>query len=356
MNIAFCAGGTLGHINPALSFINRIKDSNTKIIFITTNKDKKYKSISENKKIDMVYYLNVVGIPKNLLLMPKAISLNIKGLKIIKDILVKEKIDIVVGLGGYISGLSIYMANKLKLKTIIHEQNSVLGFANKINLKATNIILTSFDNTLLLKNNYYQKVRVIGNPRYIEAKNYGKSLYKCKNHLLITSGTLGSEQINNIMIEFINSPYLKDYTVTWITGHKYYDKVIEKTLKSSNVEIIPFSMNLLEEMSKAGIVISRAGSSTLFEILAFEIPAIVIPSPNVTHNHQYYNAKNMCDKGLVKMIEEKNFNFNLLIQTLNELKNEYNLYISNLKNFQLDDPNESFIREINKLKEEDKDG
>lgn len=350
-NIAFCAGGTLGHINPAISFINSVKDENTRIIFITTKKDKKYDLIKNNQNIDKTYYLNVSGIPKKIIEYPNAIYINLKGLKQIKTIFKEEKISIVVGLGGYISGLCIYIANKLKLKTIIHEQNSVLGFANRINIKKTNRILTSFDNTMYVNNKNF-KVKLIGNPRYTDAKKVKKNQFVTKKNLLITSGTLGSKYINDVIIEFINSPFIKEYTITFVTGKRYYEEVVNKVLASSRVKIIPFSNNLLLEMSKAGIIISRAGSSTLFEILATKTPSIVIPSPNVTHNHQYYNAKSLADKNMIKMIEEKNFNFHSLIETLNEIDQQYDMYINNLNNYMIDDPNQVFIRELKSLKGE----
>lgn len=351
INIAFCAGGTLGHINPAISFINSIKADNIKIIFITTTKDEKYDVIKTNQNIDYIYYLNASGIPKKISSFPKAMYDNLSALKKIKSIYMKEKIDLVIGMGGYISGLGIYIANKLGLKTIIHEQNSVLGFANRINIKKTDRILTSFKNTIGLKFEN-SKIKVVGNPRYTEAKKISKNKFITSKNLLITSGTLGSQYINEVICEFINSPYLKDYTVTFITGKKYYEEVCNKVLPSSRVKIMPFTNNMLEEMSRAGIIISRAGSSTLFEILAFKTPSIIIPSPNVTNNHQYFNAKNFADQGLVKIVEESDFNYHNLINVLDEISQDYNLYISNLNNYIIDDPIESFVNEIKLLRGE----
>lgn len=349
MNIAFCAGGTLGHINPALTFIDRIKDTykNTKIILITTEKDKKYSIISSNKNIDKIYYIKSLGLPRNIFKIPKSVYINIKALEIIKRIYKEEKIDVVIGMGGYISGLGIYIANKLHLKTVVHEQNSVLGFANKINIKKTNLILTSFKNTKGLVND--EKVRWIGNPQYSIAKRKDKSAFANRKSILVTSGTLGSKCINDVVCELINSRALKNYTITFVTGKKYYDEIINKVITSKRVQVIPFTSNMLDEMSRAGIIISRAGSSTLFEILAIKNPAIIIPSPNVTNNHQYYNALEFKDQGLIKLIEEQDLNFNTLLNALITIDKEYDVYVNKLKDYKLKDTLDEFINELNKL-------
>ena len=154
MVIAFSGGGTLGHITPALSFIKEIKSrsKNTKIIFIATFKDKQYDILKNNLDITKIYYLKAYGKPTKITDYCKTIYYDLKVLTSIKNILKKEKVDLVVGMGGYISGISMYLANKLKLKTVIHEQNSIIGFANKINVKKTDLILTTFKNTIGLEN------------------------------------------------------------------------------------------------------------------------------------------------------------------------------------------------------------
>lgn len=344
MNICFCAGGTLGHINPAITLINEIKNDN-RIIFVTTKKDEKYDIIKNNKNIDNIYYLEAYGIPKSIFQFPNAIYKNIKVIKEIKKIFKNEKVDLVIGMGGYISGLGIYIANKEKIKTIIHEQNSVLGFANKLNIKKTDIILTSFENTIGINKNK-NNVKVIGNPRYIEALKISKNSFNTRNNIIVTSGTLGSKYINDLICEMVNDSMFDNYTLTLITGRRYYNEVLNKIKKMPNIKIKPFSNNLLEDLSKAGIVISRAGSSTLFEILALKIPSIVIPSPNVTKNHQYYNAKNFNDLKLIKMIEESNLNKENLMDTIKTIEKEYDIYINNLEQYKIDCSIKSFIQEI----------
>lgn len=350
MVIAFSGGGTLGHITPALSFIKEIKSrsKNTKIIFIATFKDKQYDILKNNLDITKIYYLKAYGKPTKITDYCKTIYYDLKVLTSIKNILKKEKVDLVVGMGGYISGISIYIANKLKLKTIIHEQNSVIGFANKINLKKTDLILTTFKKTVGLEK-YPFKTKWIGNPRYMDALKVKKSAFLDKKNILVTSGSLGSYQINHVMKEFMNSPFAKNYTITLISGKKYYDEIVSTIPVRFNFLIKPFTNNLLEEISKAGIVIARAGSATLFEILGTHTPSIIIPSPNVTHHHQYYNAKSLCDEGLIQMIDEKDFDYLSLNEAIEEMIKHYDFYLEKLKNYQIGDVNNNFYQEIIKV-------
>lgn len=304
--ILFSAGGTLGHINPALTMISHIKKKNPKIkiIFFATTKDKRFTILTSNSDIDQIYYFDVLGVSKNIIKLSKAFFKNIKTAKEIANIIVKEKITLGVGMGGYISGIVLNECAKLSIPIVIHEQNSVIGLANKLILKKANLIFTSFVDTNI-PTKYKDKVKWIGNPRYDVVKNVVTSQFQTQNHILITSGSLGSKRINELAIDFLNSKYSKKYTTTLITGERYYDEVIQKVKKGYHYQIKPFSPHLVEELNLASIVISRAGSSTLFEILALKKIAMIIPSPNVTKNHQYFNALDLANQGLLYLIQEK---------------------------------------------------
>lgn len=342
MNILFSAGGTLGHINPALSFIKALKNyyKDINITFIATTKEKDLEILKTNL-IDNIYYIESYGISKRLL---KAIYKDLRAIKDIKKILVDKKIDLAIGMGGYISGLTIYVANNLNIKTMIHEQNSIMGLANKLNLKKTNKLLLSYEDNTLKK--YQNKITIIPNPRYTDASNMNK--LNNKKHILITSGTNGSKFINTIMCDLLNIYDFPKYTITFITGKKYYDDVVKNIIKKPNIQILPFTNNLLNEMNLSSLVISRAGSSTLYEILGLKKLSIIIPSPNVTNNHQYYNALYFYKKDLINMIEEKDLTieklYNLIIETIDSKKHIYNLNKLNLKNSYT-----LFIDEVEKL-------
>lgn len=343
--ILFTGGGTLGHIYPAISFIRKIKEKypNTYIIYFATTKDQKY-SVLKEPLIDEIYYFEVSGIPTNKLKIFKAFIKNVKAYNKMQKIIKQNEISLCIGMGGYISGITIMACNRNKIPAVIHEQNSRIGFANKLVLNKVDKIFTSFENTIV-QTKYESKIECIGNPRYDIAKMAPQSKYRNKYQILITSGSLGSKVINDIAIGFLNSDFSKKFTTTLITGSKYYDDVIKNVLPGNHYQIKPFSDQMLKEMGLAGIVISRAGSTTLFEILALKCAAIVIPSPNVTNNHQYYNAKSLEEKGLIYMLEETALKDNLE-KALADILKKYDEIMMNLDKYTLNNVSDSFLEKI----------
>ncbi len=345
--ILFSAGGTLGHIYPALSFIHflKAKNPNYRILFFATSKDQRYDVLKNDPDIDKIYWFDVCGIPKKITKLPSAFLKNIKSYKKIKEIIAKEKVDFSVGMGGYISGITIYAASKLNIHTAIHEQNSVFGFANKMVLRETDLIFTSFKTTKIAKK-YQEKVKWIGNPRYDSAKEKKQSIYHNTKQILITSGSLGSKIINDQAVAFLNSIEAKKYTTTLITGPAYYDEVVKKVKPGYHYQIHAFTNQMLEEFSKASIVISRAGSTTLFEILAMQKVAIVIPSPNVTKNHQYFNALDFYNEGLIELVTEKDLIENNLYTYIKKIEQSFSTISSHLNNYHIDNVSDAFYQAI----------
>lgn len=345
--ILFSGGGTLGHIYPALSFIRYFKKQNPhfRIIFFATNKDQKYSVLKDNPDIDQIYWFDVYGIPKKRTKLPNAFLKNIKSYQKIKEIIAKEKISLSIGMGGYISGITILASAKLGINTVIHEQNSVLGFANRMVLKFTKIIFTSFKTTKV-KKKYQYKIKWIGNPRYDEAKAYQTSMYHNTKQILITSGSLGSKIMNDKAITFLNSDESKSYTTTLITGPQYYDEVIKKVKPGYHYQIHAFTNQMLEELSRANIVISRAGSTTLFEILAMKKVAIIIPSPNVTKNHQYLNALDFYNEGLIELVTENDLMEHSLLTYIQKIERSFSEISNHLNEYQIDNVSAAFYQEI----------
>lgn len=328
MTVLFSGGGTLGHIYPALSLIKEYirKYHNNRIIFICTPKDKDYMGKIKTDGVDYIYYINSKGICRNPFILLKRVILNIVAMFKIIKIIKQEDVKIVVGMGGYISTITLLAAKIKKIKTVIHEQNSIMGLGNKIIEKHVDKVLLTFDITKTKNTNKY----IVGNPRYYDALYLDKNIYRSKYSILITSGTLGSKKINDIAVEFLNSEYSKKFTTTLVTGKRYYNEVINKLNPGSHYEVLGFSENMLDLINKSGIVISRSGSTSMHEILAMGCPAIYIPSPNVTKNHQYYNAISFTNKSLGLLLEEKELTLQSLTNKINELVNNYAEYVNNI--------------------------
>ncbi len=323
--ICFVAGGTLGHINPALSMIKTLKNkqNHLRIIMILTDKERKYDFLSKNPYIDQIIYYKVDGFNRyNLGKNIKNICKIYQTFKGIKKLLKKEKITQVIGMGGYISAIAIKAAKQLHIKTIIHEQNVIMGLANKMVLKDVDSVWSAFplDNCSSI---------VVGNPQMDEARSHQKN-HTMDNHIVVISGTLGSKKINNVMVDFLQSPLSRSYYTTLITGKKYYEEVSAILgTQGKHYLIKPFDENLLKTLSTANLVISRSGATSIFEIIGLAVPSILIPSPNVTNNHQYYNALFLTNKEAAYLMEEKNLNIEHLNSVIKQKINSV-IYIDNL--------------------------
>ena len=309
MKIAITAGGTGGHICPALAIINKIKshDKNSKFLYFGTT-DRMEKDIIPEKGIPYIG-IQMKGLNrKNILKNITVLKIYLAAIKKAEVELKKFKPDIVIGVGGYITAPVLVAANHLGIKTIIHEQNSIPGVSNKLLSRFVNKICVSFKES----ETYFPKKKTIytGNPRSEEilAMEKGKREDFGFNHkskfIILVMGSLGSLTMTKKMKELIPSFKDKDYQVLVVTGKGYYDDY--KDVKTpNNVKIVPFYD--AKYMKDADLIITRSGASTIAEVTALLLPSIMIPSPYVTHNHQYKNAKALEDKKACKILEEKDF-------------------------------------------------
>ncbi len=337
MKIIVSAGGTGGHIYPALAIIDKFKEKekNLDILYIGTH-NRMEKDIIPKRNIRYeeleIYGLNkgfFVRNIKNINYLKKAYY---KCLKIMKEF----KPDLVIGVGGYVTFPVILAAHKLKIKTIIHEQNSIPGKTNKMLCKKANLVFTSFKNT---KNYLSPKCHCIysGNPSGDNVLNLKPMLKedigfnKNKPLVVVTTGSLGSSSVNTKLEEFLKLSNNASYNILFITGERNYDEFIKNKKYSKNIKIIPYLDNLASLFKSCDLVISRAGASTISELLMAKTPSILIPSPNVANNHQYYNAKDLYDEGLTIMIEEAKLDGNKLYHEVKELLSNNSIY-KNIKN------------------------
>lgn len=326
MKVIITAGGTGGHIYPALAILEKIKKENkdSEFLFIGTH-NRMENTIVPSRNIPFksikIYGFNsknIFTIIRNFILVIKAYY---KSKKIIKDF----KPDIVIGSGGYVTLPVIKAANKLGYKTLIHEQNSIPGKTNKYLAKYCNKVAVSFDSSA----NYFAKDKVIltGNPCGDLAKSVtkmDKSLLKLSDNkklVLIVMGSLGSSKMNDFFYSNLDSFKNKDYEVVIVTGKDYYNKVNLSNIPS-NIKVFPYIEDMTRLLKSTDLIISRAGASTLSEIIALKIPSILIPSPYVANNHQYYNAKSLFDNDACFMIEENKLNIDLLINSIDSILDE----------------------------------
>ena len=354
MKVIITAGGTGGHIYPALAIINKIRElePDSEFLYIGTH-NRMEKDIIPKCNINYVG-LEIYGLTKNMLRNMKNVFLISKAYKKCIKVMKEFKPDVVVGVGGYVTFPVIMAANKLKIKAFIHEQNSIPGKSNRALEKYVDAIGISFSDS----KKYFKdqnKIFYTGNPcseNALNIKPIKKSEYGIKEYkklVLIVSGSLGSNVINNKMIDFLSFVKDKKYEVLYVTGKTYYEE-FKNNKFSEYIHIVPYIENMSGLLKDVDVIVSRAGASSLSEIIALKIPNIIIPSPYVANNHQYYNALSLKESNASIMIEEKDLNKEILINSIdNCLNSEFSKSMK--KNMEKLSINDSSTRIYNILKD-----
>lgn len=362
MRVIISAGGTGGHIYPALAIAKKIKEKckDAEILYIgTTNRMEKDIVPKEGFKY---VGINIEGLQRSISLKNiRSAYLFVSGVSKCKRIIKKFNPDVVIGVGGYVSAPVVYAAHKLGIKCCVHEQNKMLGVTNKFASNFADKIFVSFEST---KDYVKDKSKVIytGNPcsesasKVLACKKEDLGLSSSKKLVLIVMGSLGSKTINDIMKEQLTLFNNKDYEVMFVTGKNYYDDY-KNSKYTSNIKIVPYIDNMVSLLKKTDCLVSRAGASTLSEIAAINVPSILIPSPYVTENHQYKNAMDLVSRGAAEILEEKDLNGDKLLRMVEKILND-KLYTNklkdNLKSFEVRNSATKIYDEIIKLVGESK--
>ncbi len=356
MKVIVVAGGTGGHIYPAIAIINKIreKEPESEILYIGTS-DRMEKDIIPQMGIEFIG-LEMSGLNRKNIFSNFSVLKKFKvAVKKSREIIREFKPDVVIGAGGYITAPVLYAAHKENIPILIHEQNSIPGISNKFIGNFADKICVSLPNSLHL----FPKSKVIytGNPRSEEIIKIEKlskkklGFVENKKLVIIVMGSLGSTTMTLKIKELIPGFHEKSYQVLIITGKKYYDEYKDIDV-SSNIKIVPFMDNLIGLMKDSDLIVSRAGASTIAEITAIGLPAILVPSPYVTNNHQYKNAKELEDAGACVIVMEEDFSKERIIREIDKLfdhKEQYDKMIQNSKNLGVADSATRIYDEIRKI-------
>ena len=322
MRILISAGGTGGHIYPALAIIEGFKkyDKDLEVLYIGT-KNRMEKDIVPKNGIPY-YGIEIYGLSKNIFKDIKDVFLIFKAKKEIKKKILEFKPDVVLGIGGYVTYPVLSVAKSLHIKTFIHEQNAIPGKTNKMISKYADIIGISFKESAKYFPN--RNVLYTGNPTGIRALNTPKitksslGLNDDKPLVVVVCGSLGSETVNNAMKGYLKTLENKDYQVVYITGKNLYEEFV-KIKYPKNVKVLPYLDNLTGLLKETDVLVARAGASTIAEVLSLKVPTIFIPSPYVANNHQYYNAVSLKNANLALMLEEKDLSIPNITKNIEDL-------------------------------------
>jgi UDP-N-acetylglucosamine--N-acetylmuramyl-(pentapeptide) pyrophosphoryl-undecaprenol N-acetylglucosamine transferase len=317
--ILIAAGGTGGHIFPALAIAKELKKTH-KIIWLGS------KNGMENTLVKdyPIFNVSAVGVRgksiKQLFFAPfqifKAI---IQTRKIIKN----ESVKVVLCMGGFVGGIGGLATIFNKPKLILHEQNSIAGTSNKWLNKVSYNSFQAFDNTL-------KNATTCGNP--INFKKQEKSKTSNSLKVLVLGGSLGAKTINEI-IPKLNISSVEDFEITHQSGVKNFENV-KKLYGDKNAQILAFIEDMGVAYANADLVIARSGAMTISELIYTQTPAILIPFPHAIDNHQVENAKILVNNNCGIMLEEKDLSVEKLDDILQNLnyKKLQNMQ-DNFKNF-----------------------
>mgnify|MGYP001187242331 CR=1 FL=1 len=333
MRVIFTGGGTGGHIYPIMAIIERLKErgicTNDEILFVGTQKGLESKIVPAagiNFKTIKIQGFNRKDPLKNF----ETIELFFKATKRAKEILDDFKPDVVLGTGGYVSGALVYEAAKMHIPTMIHESNSVVGLANKFLGHYVDKICYTFDDAA---KQFSEKKKLVktGNPRSQQVLGFNNKKIDLAEKLnlsaniptvLVFGGSRGALAINRIMLKSLMELKKKPYQVIWATGTYYFDAVQKKIGGidiGSNIKILPYIKDMPALLPEMTCVVARSGATSIAEFTALGVPAILIPSPNVTHNHQMKNALDLEKVGAALVLPEDDLNPNNFVSSVDHI-------------------------------------
>jgi len=305
----FAGGGTGGHLYPAIAVADEIKrlKPESEILFVGT------KSKIEGRVIPKLGYgfksIWIKGFARkfnmeNLLFPVKLLVSLVQSL----FISFRFKPRVAIGSGGYVAGPAIWGASVLGAKVILMESNSYPGVTTRLLERYADEVNISFEDS----KKYLRrpdKIKLTGNPVRSELgsstkeeskKSFG--LDENKFTILVLGGSLGAASINNSVSECVEELENKSLQIIWQTGKNYYHSY--KNINLDSVKILDFIEDMNKAYSACDLLVARAGATTIAELTVLGIPSILIPSPHVAENHQYYNAKSLADNNAAVLIKD----------------------------------------------------
>ena len=326
LRVIISGGGTGGHIFPALAIAGEIRRRfpESEILFVGAA------GRMEMEKVPAAGFritgLPVMGFPRKpgintLKFLVRLLQSMIMARRIIREF----KPDLAIGVGGYASGPLLRAATAKNIPALIQEQNSYAGITNKLLGKKVQSICVAYDGM----ERFFPKHKIIitGNPVRQNLLNITASKEEALAHfnipsgkkvVLITGGSLGARSINNAILK--NLDLLKESGVhfIWQTGSFYYEEMVAKTSDNMpyNLQIHKFLNNMEMAYMAADAVISRAGAGTISELCLVGKPAILVPSPNVSEDHQTRNAMALAGKNAAMLIKDNNIENELIGETI----------------------------------------
>ena len=338
MNLIFTCGGTAGHINPAIAVANMMKERHpdANILFIGAT------GHMEEKLVPQAGYAlkclpgsglsrgkNLAAIKKNL----HAVKCVMDAVTQCKKIFREFKPDCIIGTGGYASFPALYAGAQMKIPTCVHESNALPGLTTKLAASRADRVMVAFEESLQ-HYKHPEKVQVVGMPvrkefLYTPREAARAALGIGEEKLVVSAfGSLGAKVMNQTMasmfaLEKADGYPFRHIHATGSFGWEWMPQLVEEQgvdlSAAPTIDMREYIYDMPTVMNAADVIIGRAGASSCNEIAAAGIPAILIPSPNVTANHQEKNARVLSDNGAAILVLEKECTPECIYQTVKEL-------------------------------------
>lgn len=309
--ILISGGGTGGHIFPALSIANALKERlDCEILFVGAD------NRMEMERVPAAGYdikgLPVAGFDRKHLLRNIGVLLKLRksigmARKIVKDF----QPDVAIGVGGYCSGPTLKAAQKAGVPTLLQEQNSYAGVTNKLLAKKANKICVAY--TGMERFFPAEKIKLTGNPVRKDLLTSGITLQKARERfglnpnkptVLTVGGSLGALTLNESLEKGIRRLNEAGIQMIWQTGKNFGNRGVEAVKNMDGIVVTKFISDMQAAYAAADVVVSRAGASSISELELLGKPCILVPSPNVAEDHQTKNARALSDKGAAILVAD----------------------------------------------------
>ncbi|GHV30858.1 UDP-N-acetylglucosamine--N-acetylmuramyl-(pentapeptide) pyrophosphoryl-undecaprenol N-acetylglucosamine transferase 1 [Clostridia bacterium] len=327
IKIVLTGGGTAGHVSPLIAVLQELKKKHKdlEVLFVGKQDSVEERMASEAginfegvNVSGLSRTFDLSGIRRNI----KAIPDYFRAVKVTKNLLQKFGADLVFATGGYVCAPVLRAAYRLKIKTIMHEQNEAPGLTTRLFKNKVDVLLLATEDSKkhFKKGRGVKRIEVVGNPVRSEFKEWKskdakRALNLFENGFLVVSfgGSLGAKKLNEEVADvFLNIEDLGEFNWIHATGEAGYDEFIS-LLESKNfdlrlhknIEVRRYISDMALLIGAADLVIARAGAMTISELQVAGKACVLIPSPNVTNNHQFFNADVLFKKGAAVMLEEK---------------------------------------------------
>ncbi len=363
LRVIISGGGTGGHVFPAISIANELRDTFPGIEILFVGAEGKM----EMEKVPAAGY-KIIGLPvrgfqrrlttKNISFFFKLMASISKAKKIITEF----NPDIVIGVGGFASGPVLRVATRRKIPTLIQEQNSYAGVTNKILSSRVNVICVAYDEM----DKYFPAGKIVytGNPvrrdllNVDQKREEGLINFNFRGNrkvLLVLGGSLGSRTLNQSVHAGLGKLIDNKVQVIWQTGKDYYQvaKEMVASLHTDDIHVYDFINRMDLVYAIADVIISRAGASTVSELCLVKKPAILVPSPNVAEDHQTKNAMALVNNNAAMMIEDRESVANLVDESIKLMNDDFRMkvYRENIAKMAVPDAAKRIVNEITKLLE-----